>query len=180
MTPAERARHIDRQEYEAECRAARERALHRAEARRQQAAARVAEWIGKEPPPSLNTRPRPSRKPKLYTYNGASKSLSEWASCCGVDYQTLARRIRSGMAIEQALTMKPRARAQQHTVNGVSKTLAEWAKHVDIKYDTLIARMFNGRTLAEALAMPSGRWRGVSCDLEGSKGTGAPHKSGPK
>lgn len=178
MTPAERARLIDRQEFEAECRAVREKALRYAQARRQEEAARWAKIVATDTP-----KPKPKagvvpigRKPKLYTCNGETKSLTEWATEYNLDYGTLAARLRKGIPLDRALTMKRRARPQRlHTVNGVSKTLEEWAEHAGIKYNTLIARMRNGRTLTEALAVPkgTGRWRGVSSNFEASAGTGA-------
>lgn len=110
MTRAERASLIDRLEFEAECRAARARALQYVETRQQEEAARVAGWIGKEPPPTFITRPKLGRKPKLYEHAGERKSLSEWADIAGVTYRTLQRRIRTGMLFQTAITMKPHGR----------------------------------------------------------------------
>lgn len=172
MTPAERARQIDQQEYEAECRAARKRAMQHAEACRQDEAARVAAWLGREAPTSSN-RTILGRKPKLYTYNGQSKTLSEWAEIAGVSYQTFAQRIHSGMEFERAITMKKSERAQLHTINGEAKTLQQWADHAGVTYNTLSQRIHRGSTLAEAVAMPAGRWRGVSLNLPPLMGTGA-------
>lgn len=196
MTPAERARLINQQEFDAECRAIRQKALRYAQARRQEEIARWAKILATDTP-----KPKPKagvvpmgRKPKLYTYNGEAKSLSEWATKYDLDYGTLANRIRNGIPIERALTMKPGERARLHFVNGVSKTLEEWAEHAGIHYNTLIARM-KTRTLAEALAMQKGKGRsrrkvqpqtetasdlpstgdgpGVVADFAGSTGTGA-------
>ena len=157
MTPVERARLIEKQEFEAECRAIREHALRYAEARRQEDAARLAKCIGKEP-----TQPKPKvmptdSKPKRYTHNDVSKSLSEWATEYNLDYRTLQARLRSGIPFAEAVTMKRGARARSHTVNGITKTLQEWADHIGISYDALTQRL-RRHTLAEAIAMPAGRW----------------------
>lgn len=173
MTPAERARLIDRQEFEAECCAARQRAMRNAEACRQERDARIAAWLRSKTKEHKRVDQRACRSAKLYTHNGVAKSLSEWAEIAGVSYHVLAQRIRSGMEFERAITMKEGARAiKLHTINGVSKTLHQWADHAGITYNTLMARLNRGRTLAEALAIPAGR-RGVSADFKGSKGTGA-------
>ncbi len=133
--------------------------------------------------PIIKRHPRPvtsipanrSAPAKRYALNGVTKTLSGWAIHAGIDVKLLTYRMSKGMALELALTLKPRARAKAHTVGDVSKTLDEWAEHLGITYSALLARMRNGRSLAEAVAMTAGRWvdRGVVSDLEGSSGTGA-------
>src|SRR5690606_34713288 len=140
MTPAERARLIDKQEFEAECKAARKKALRYAAAKRKEEAARLAAILAADTPapkPKAGIVPT-GRKPKLYSYNGESKSLSEWATQFKIDYHTLGTRLRNGIPLERALTMKPRQRAKLHTVNGISMSLQEWASHIGISYDALM------------------------------------------
>ncbi|RWI22047.1 hypothetical protein [Mesorhizobium sp.] len=115
---------------------------------------------------SFNRRGRPA---KLYTFNGASKSLSRWSNDTGIKLATLVRRMKQGATIELALTAKDRERPKKlHTIDGVSKSLAQWADHAGVRYNTLIARLGKGRTLAEAVAMS----RGVVSNLPASVGTG--------
>lgn len=134
----------------------------------------VDEAFAKPFVPRKNAYARKANKPKapkLYTINGVTKSLTEWADYAKVDFRTLCYRMRKGMALEAALTLKPRARAKTHTVNGITKTLDQWADHLGITYGALIGRMRNGRTLAEAIAMTAGR--GVVSNLKAFEGTGA-------
>ena len=46
------------------------------------------------------------RKAQLYTVNGVSKTLTEWATGAGLSVHTLAQRIRKGRTMEAALAMK--------------------------------------------------------------------------
>lgn len=116
------------------------------------------------------------RKAKLYTVNGASKGLSEWAEVSGIPYRTLSARLRKGYTMEAALAVSRSFRSDTnlHTIDGQSKTLQQWADVAGISYDVLFARIRRGRSLAEALAMPNGRWsRGAGSDFEAFEGTGA-------
>ena len=111
-------------------------------------------------------------KAKRYTFNGETRTLSDWAAIKGIDPKTLSGRVRNGMSIDRALTMNPRDKAGVHTVNGVSKSLAEWAVSIGITYSALIARM-RDRSLAQALAMPAGRHpRGEGSNFQPLIGTG--------
>ncbi|MBL0937176.1 MAG: hypothetical protein IBJ07_20750 [Rhizobiaceae bacterium] len=132
-------------------------------------------------PYGKHQQPKLAPKAKLYTHNGISKTLTEWSVITGWSYRTLVSRIRSGMAIEKALSQRtPSGRlttANARTINGVSMTLAEWADYAGISHNTLQARL-RSRSLAEAVAMsrplpsPSNR-PGVVSNLPASKGTGA-------
>ncbi len=178
MTPADRARLIDKQEFEAECRAIRERALSYAAAKRQAERARFKSWLGRSVEPDV-IRPglKPGRKSQTLTLNGVTKTLSEWSICTGLAINTIRSRLRLGFPIEEALRPGKLTNAGTlHTVNGESRTLREWAAHIGIRYEALIARMNKGRTLAEALAMPKGSGRrkpGVVSNFPAFEGTGA-------
>jgi hypothetical protein len=185
MTPAEHARLIEQQEFEAERKAVRQRALQYSKQRQQQERDRINRAFDKCAnaivPRNLNRAQKARARrlaghTKLYTYNGEAKSLSEWSDIIGTSYATLSQRLRSGMDIERALTMKPGGRAKLHTVNGVSKTMQEWADHIGITYMALMGRL-QRHSLAEAIAMPANchpkTRRGVSSDLKALEGTGA-------
>ena len=51
---------------------------------------------------------------KLYTYKGETRTLQDWAHAYGIQYGSLWQRLKRGMSIEEALTMKwrksPRSR----------------------------------------------------------------------
>lgn len=174
MTPAERARLIEQREFKAECEAIRRRAMLALEQRRRDDEARIAAWLGREPAPlPLRRDPMPGRPAKVYTHNGQSKTLTQWATETGMPLPTLRRRLRSGMSFERAITRKPGKQAALYTVNGVSKTLQEWADHIGITYFALIKRLHR-HSLAEAVAMGGNYTRpGVPSDFPPVEGTGA-------
>ncbi|GGA78003.1 hypothetical protein GCM10011491_01480 [Brucella endophytica] len=115
MTPAEHARQIERQEFEAECAAIRERAyalLAGKPSRNQQ----VERWIKRQEPKG-SLKPRPprkaatdktarthARKAKLYSAFGHTRTLKEWAEATGLSSHTIRSRLARGWTIEDALT----------------------------------------------------------------------------
>lgn len=137
--------------------------------------------------PEFKRKPRcfnglPIRKPKLYTVNGVSKSLSEWANEYSVSYHSLAQRLKRGMTLEHALAHSHGSKRHNllHTVDGVSKTYGQWADHLGISYDAFLKRLRDGgRTVAEAVAMGGPRRRtattpapGVVANFPIASGTG--------
>lgn len=101
MTPAERARQIDREEFEAECAASRERALAHANKCREEEREKVRAAIGAvevTPPKRLNAA-------KLYTFGGATLTVAQWAERLGVKTPTLYVRRRKHGSMEVAIAM---------------------------------------------------------------------------
>ncbi|KRB31719.1 hypothetical protein [Mesorhizobium sp. Root172] len=119
---------------------------------------------------------RPIRKPKLYTVNGVSKSLSEWATEYSVSFHSLSQRLKRGMTLEHALAHSKQGNGKNllHTVDGVSKTYGQWADHLGISYDAFLKRLRDGkgRTVAEAVAMGGPKGRGAVANLVSGEGTG--------
>lgn len=159
MTLAEQARLIERQQFEAESKAALKRALANSARRASEDNARVAKWLGK-PAPKGAAIVHNVRKAALYTHQGQTKTIAEWAEIKGISITTLRARLRTGMPLAEALTMPLNQRSHAvklHTINGVSKTLQQWADDAGITYDALTQRMSKGCALAEAVATPCER-----------------------
>jgi hypothetical protein len=98
MTPEE-AREIDRLEFEADCRAARERAHALiASRRRVQSTKRRAAAKSKD---AVVVRRSNAR---LYSLDGKSRTLEEWSAMCGHSVAVLHYRMKTGMTFEQAVT----------------------------------------------------------------------------
>ena len=107
MTPTERARLIDRQEFEADCAAARRRAYEHlktlASGKDERACdQRVQDWLSRplEPSPfrpqsaprpaSEPKKPRPRRRPsKTYTADGMTLTPRQWAERLGISVNNL-------------------------------------------------------------------------------------------
>ncbi|HEV7335548.1 MAG TPA: hypothetical protein VGO06_06225 [Bosea sp. (in: a-proteobacteria)] len=153
MTPAE-AREIEKQEFEAECAAIRQRAyalLRNGPSRPSFSPAptqleQIA--IGKE---------AAGPNAQLYSHAGRTMTLDDWAKHLGIPYQTLAHRLRQRWPIERVLTGQ-NLRGRCRTIiehDGRAMTLAEWAKHLGLKHNTLYARLARG--VPVSLALSSGR-----------------------
>lgn len=122
-------------------------------------------------------QPRAIGRPaELYTIDGVSKTINQWAAHHGLDAALVGQRLQRGYSIEKALSKTRVSRpAKLYTINGVSKTFAEWAAHAGISTNVLYARMNKGRSLAEAVAMPKrgSKGAGVVSNLDPILGTGA-------
>lgn len=99
MTP-EQAREIDQREFEAECKAIRQRAY----ALMGKAKPSIPTTPLQAATPSFNAGPV-GPKSKLYHHDGKLMSLPSWARHLGVTYGTLLRRVREGWPI--ALVLSP-------------------------------------------------------------------------
>ena len=96
---------------------------------------------------------------KVYTYNGETHVLKEWARILNIKYTTLYQRInRSGMSFEEAINRTEKDNLTEF--NGEYKTLKEWCNIYNIKYSTVITRLNKHKwTLEEALLTPYGQKR---------------------
>ncbi|MBB3568740.1 hypothetical protein [Rhizobium sp. BK491] len=118
MTPAERARQIDRQEFEAECVAIRQRAyamLMRKPARDP----RVDQWIKRGMEPAVasfkpqmtasnrTVSPNFRRPATMHEAFGREQSLDQWAQEYGIRRGTLRTRLKLGWTLEAALRKPP-------------------------------------------------------------------------
>ncbi|MBY2941414.1 hypothetical protein HF264_17110 [Rhizobium leguminosarum] len=125
MTPAERARQIDKQEFETECKAARDRALAYANHCRQREQQRVQTWIGvtKNVVNKVNQLQFSDRAHR-HTVNGESKTLVEWANVLGITPKALLRRRRRLGSMEAAVAFQPAGRWAKRPAPGVSSNFA--------------------------------------------------------
>lgn len=144
MTPAE-AREIDRLEFEAECAAIRQRAYALIGHRHRIA---VSPAPQKSEQASPFNRGRVGPKSILYTHAGLTLSLAQWAERLGIQYQTLAHRIRKGWPLDRVLTAQNfKGKCQPSLIiehDGKAMTILQWAAHLGIKPNTLWQRIARG------------------------------------
>jgi len=149
VTPEE-ARRIDQQEFEADCRAVRDRVFARIAERHGAERARVLRWVNDTREPqkrmrwvTLPPRPTPAVSDPVPTY--------------------LRRGSRS------------RTKGPQWAF-GEERTLTEWAAHLGISPNTLHQRIYRTGSLEDAIMIggprPRGRSRGVHADFRERSGTG--------
>ena len=120
MTPAERARQIDKEEFEAECAAIRQRAFAYAEECRKAEAEKLGAWLndGKkrnEPKKRFGllrhhqnaieaaSRVNSARAKQLIAF-GRGLSLREWSEETGLPEGTIRSRLKYGWTLEDALS----------------------------------------------------------------------------
>jgi hypothetical protein len=108
MTPAERARQIDKEEFAAECAAIRQRAYTFAQQRERETRHRIETWLGREAPVSkfngTSRRGLIYRPPVKHEAFGKSQSLKQWAAEYGIGIGTVRTRLKLGWTLEDALT----------------------------------------------------------------------------
>ncbi|RFB95346.1 hypothetical protein B5K11_10455 [Rhizobium leguminosarum bv. trifolii] len=181
MTPAERARHIDKQEFAAECKAARERAVAYATRCRKREKEKVKAWLsGAEPAPINLAAMTIARQPVTHCVNGECRTMDGWAKHLGISKHALIIRRRKLGSLEAAIAMGfGSQRGRQPSLiefNGEALTIKEWALRLGIKEDSLRHRMHTGRTAKEAIALGGPLRRpdpGVASNFAHSEGTGA-------
>ncbi|MDX0538483.1 hypothetical protein GOC59_02520 [Sinorhizobium medicae] len=191
MTPAERARMTDREEFAAECAAIRQRAFAYVKQRREDTRKEIANWLSREPVkltfkprvPKVNPAPAPkpavpsipSPKPiveaKRVTVNGLSLTRREWAYHLGITYNALNTRISRLGSLEAAVRHQS-ARRSGVTVAGMTMSITEWADYIGMSRTTLYDRIKSGTAetvIASLLADPPG----VVLNFGPFEGTGA-------
>ena len=77
----------------------------------------------------------------LYTHNGETKNLKDWARSCGINYHTLRQRVlRYGQPLHIAISKKTR-RAKKYSYKGITATTSEWAKRIGVNKSTIAKRI---------------------------------------
>ncbi|WP_137153497.1 hypothetical protein [Rhizobium sp. FKL33] len=186
MTPAQRARQIDAEEFQRDSRQALARALaysrHKQEERRRQFLTVIYGEQGQTMPlwstqpkdneglpvaPVQQSKPKTKapddhhgRVAKIHTVNGRSLTARQWANLLGVSISTLFARAKKLGSLEAAIGQggKQRSKSDKRiTFDGLSFTRKEWAHHLGISYDALCARISkHGQHEAIAMGGPGG------------------------
>lgn len=158
MTPAERARQIDREEFAAECAAIRKRALAYAKRCRKAEQQKFKAWLGGSQPAITGLTPiRIAREPVKHTVNGQTRTFEGWAEHLGISKEALIARRRKLGSLEAAIAKgagDQRGKvAAPVEVNGEARTMQEWAAYLGITYIALAQRIHKRGSLAAAVAM---------------------------
>ncbi|MBX5023054.1 hypothetical protein [Rhizobium lentis] len=166
MTPAERARQIDKEEFAAECAAIRQRAY---------------DWLASQRP----SKPKDMTRglARLYEACGEEHTLREWSEITGISITTLNTRINVfNWPVERAVTETIGhfgRRGKEYTINGVTRSVSQWAKLAGISGSVAYTRITSGWPIEAALTLPKGSTRptsdtpGVLSNFPSSEGTGA-------
>ncbi|MCS3740232.1 hypothetical protein [Rhizobium sp. BK661] len=127
MTPSERARQIDKEEFAAESAALLKRALaYSARKRADEHSRMIGVAVLDTPLKNKPTRRRPPRG-KLFEVGGVERTLNQWANIVGISYGSMFSRVAS-YGIERAVAMGAKAdrwtRAANSNTPGVSSDFA--------------------------------------------------------
>ena len=100
---------------------------------------------------------KPGRR---YEAFGRSQTLTEWAAEVDLPRSTLESRIKAGIPVERALTMRYRARPDgcharlpAITIDGVTDTVKGWAARLNVGYQTILWRRTRSHLTAESAVM---------------------------
>jgi hypothetical protein len=92
------------------------------------------------------------RSNRLITYEGETRTVSEWSEKVGIKAATLSGRLNySGYSNERALTEPTEIK---HAIGEEAHTLTKWVDILGLKYSTVANRISRGMDPAEALTKP--------------------------
>lgn len=85
----------------------------------------------------------------VYTYNGETHCIKEWAEILGLNVSMLRGRIRRGMSFSEAISKDVYKR--QILINGKSKTVKEWCKYFNLNSGSVYSRIHRGMNPVDAI-----------------------------
>lgn len=85
----------------------------------------------------------------IYTYNGESHCLKEWARILNIKVDLLRGRIRKGLSFEEAISGDIYHR--QIYINGEYRTVKEWCDFYGLKKGSVYSRIHRGSTPVDAI-----------------------------
>jgi hypothetical protein len=89
----------------------------------------------------------------VYTYNGKTQVLKDWAKEFNIKYITLYLRItRSKLSFEEAISEDPFKNLIEY--QSKKQTLKEWSKELNIDYQVLVDRKYRGWTIEKMFTEP--------------------------
>lgn len=93
------------------------------------------------------------RNVKLYTHNGKTLTLKDWAKELNINYDTLRGRVvRQNIPFEDAIIKDLHNR--QVNINGVCKTVKEWCDYYNINAGSVYSRINRGWNKVDAITKP--------------------------
>jgi hypothetical protein len=102
------------------------------------------------------------RNTKQVTFNGATRTMEQWAALTGITASAIDDRIERGWTTEDALTLPVDRFVNRHdspklTLNGCTMTVPEWARRIGIRPCSLRERLSRGWSIERALTAPRAR-----------------------
>lgn len=85
----------------------------------------------------------------IYSYDGKTMVLKDWARYLGIGYSTLHKRIKKGVPFEQAIMTDCYGRMVE--INGEKKTVSEWCDFYNLNKGDVFSRIHRGWSKEDAL-----------------------------
>ena len=105
---------------------------------------------------------RVNSRSKIFTFDGKTMALVDWAAHLGINYGALKSRVSRGTPIEIALNpariphSKHKTSSNMLTFNGKTQPIIAWAEELGMSYVALKSRIDRGWDVATALTRPVG------------------------
>ena len=101
----------------------------------------------------FNEQSKNRRNVKLYTLNGKTQTLKEWAKELNINYDTLRGRVvRRNIPFEDAI--KQDLYNRQVIINNISKTVKEWCTYFNLNAGNVYSRINRGWDKKDAILKP--------------------------
>ncbi len=86
---------------------------------------------------------------QIYTYDGQTMVLKEWAKYFNINYSTLHKRISRGKTFEEAISLSKLIK-----FNNEEKSAKDWAKEFNLKPQIVYDRLSRGWSIERTLTQP--------------------------
>lgn len=81
------------------------------------------------------------RATRLYTYEGKTMCIKDWAEYVGISNTSMQKRLNKGWPLEKAFSKEKHDAGKLYTFEGKTMSLTEWSKHLGIPRPTLCDRI---------------------------------------
>jgi len=87
------------------------------------------------------------RATRLYTYDGKTMCIKDWADYVGISPSSMQKRLNNGWPLEKAFSSEKHDKPELYTYDGKTMSLKEWSEYLGVKKVTLDGRLRAGYTL---------------------------------
>lgn len=100
-----------------------------------------------------------ARATRLYTYNGKTMCIKDWAAEVGISPASMQKRLNNGWPLEKAFSKEKHDGPKLYTFEDKTMSLTEWAEHLGVKRPTLVTRLQKGLPLEKVFSSEKqNRW----------------------
>lgn len=81
------------------------------------------------------------RATRLYTYDGKTMCIKDWADYVGISPSAMQKRLNNGWPLEKAFSSEKHDKPDLYTYEGKTMSLKEWSEYLGVKKVTLDGRL---------------------------------------